>query len=215
VTHDVVFHQGEAEAVVYLADGIEAGIARASATAVYWYMSVVDEYAGAAATARDVIERCLPMLDERFAAVARAAAPENLRLERLFVRPPLAKWGSRRVTLLGDAAHPVLPHTAQGAALALEDAVALGLALENGDDLPAALRRYEAVRSRRTRTVVRVGPRIAALTTTRSRARMFMRDAAIRLLPGIVLSGTLKLHARDPHSTLRSSAAAGARPSRN
>jgi len=97
----------------------------------------------------------------------------------------------------------VLPHTAQGAALALEDAVALGLALAGRPDPAAALRKYERVRSRRTRRVVQLGPRIAGLTTTRSRLRILMRNAAILALPGAVLSGSLRLHARDPHRRLR------------
>jgi hypothetical protein len=60
-----------------------------------------------------------------------------------------------------------------------------------------------SVRARRTRQVMGAGPRIAALTTTRGRARIFLRNSAIRLLPGITLSGTLRLHARDPHRSLR------------
>ena len=97
----------------------------------------------------------------------------------------------------------MLPHTAQGAALALEDAVALGLVLAPGADPAPALRRYERVRSKRTRRVVKAGPRIAAVTTTRNRARILARNAAIRLLPGVLLSASLRLHARDPHRELR------------
>jgi 2-polyprenyl-6-methoxyphenol hydroxylase-like FAD-dependent oxidoreductase len=157
----------------------------------------------AAASASAILETCTRGMDARFVSVARAASLLDLRLERLWLRDPIGRWGIGPVTLLGDAAHPVLPHTAQGAALALEDAVALGLALAPAGDPIAALRRYEAVRSPRTRRVVAAGPRIAAITTTRSRARILMRNAAIRLLPGAVLSGTLTLHARDPHRPLR------------
>jgi len=203
VTHDAAHALAEVNVTIYLGDGIEAGFARASATAVYWYMSLVDEYVAAGSTAASVLERCTRGMDPRATAIARAAVPEDMRLEPLFRRAPLDSWGRGRVTLLGDAAHPVLPHTAQGAALAIEDAVALGLVLKRTGDSVAALRRYEAVRARRTRQVVMAGPRIAALTTTRSRPRMLARNAAIRLLPGIVLSGTLRLHARDPHVGLR------------
>jgi 2-polyprenyl-6-methoxyphenol hydroxylase-like FAD-dependent oxidoreductase len=108
------------------------------------------------------------------------------------------------VTLLGDAAHPVLPHTAQGAALALEDAVALGLALR-GTAVESALRRYEQVRAPRARKVVRTGPRIAAMTTTRSRGRIALRNALVRLTPARAMSLALTLHARDPHRALRRS----------
>ena len=192
-----------ADAAIYLGDGIEAGFARASATDVYWYLSLVDALVPPASTPMDVLRRCTADMDPNAARIAHAALPEDMRLEPLLRRDPIERWGSGRATLLGDAAHPVLPHTAQGAALALEDAVALGLALARTHDPAAGLRLYEDVRSRRTRQVVLAGPRIAALTTTRKRARIRIRDAAIRLMPGALLSGTLRLHARDPHARLR------------
>jgi 2-polyprenyl-6-methoxyphenol hydroxylase-like FAD-dependent oxidoreductase len=204
VTYGVAHLLGDVSTAVYLGDGVEAGFARASATAVYWYISLVDEYADQAdAAPAGILDRCTRGLDERFASIARATGPEDLRLDRLFVRDPIAEWGSGCVTLLGDAAHPVLPHTAQGAAQALEDAVALGLVLAPQADPVSALRLYERVRSRRTRSVVKAGPRIAAVTTTRNRAKIRARNAAIRLLPGFLLSASLNLHARDPHRKLR------------
>jgi salicylate hydroxylase len=69
----------------------------------------------------------------------------------LFDRPPLARWGSGAQTLIGDAAHPMLPFLAQGAAMAFEDAAALAEAMAaRRGDIPAALRAFEA--SRRPRT---------------------------------------------------------------
>lgn len=203
VTHNAAHELARVNVTVFLGDGIEAGFAQASATAVYWYLSIVDDYAPPGAMAAEVLERGLRGMDPRAAAIARAARPEDIRLEPLYRRAPLSEWGRGPVTLLGDAAHPVLPHTAQGAALAIEDAVALGIVMRKAGDPASSLRDYERVRSRRTRHVVRAGPRIAALTTTRSRVTIAMRDTAIRLLPGIVLSGTLRLHARDPHRRLR------------
>jgi 2-polyprenyl-6-methoxyphenol hydroxylase-like FAD-dependent oxidoreductase len=204
VTHGVASRPGDAHTTIYLGDGVEAGAARASASAVYWYISLVDEFVESpAATAADVLSCCIAGFDGRFVSIARGARPEDLRLDRLWTRDPIAEWGTGTVTLLGDAAHPVLPHTAQGAALALEDAVALGLALAPGSDPATALRRYEQIRARRTRRIVTLGPRIAAITTTRSRARIGLRNAAIRMLPGVVLSCSLQLHARDPHGPLR------------
>ena len=61
-------------------------------------------------------------------------------------RPPLARWSSGRVTLLGDAAHPMSPFLGQGAALAIEDGVVLGRCLAEACDLPPALALYERVR---------------------------------------------------------------------
>jgi salicylate hydroxylase len=65
-------------------------------------------------------------------------------------REPLKQWGEGRVTLLGDAAHPMLPTLAQGAGAALEDAVAIARHLTHRDDPAEAFRGYEAERTERT-----------------------------------------------------------------
>ncbi|QFI54095.1 3-hydroxybenzoate 6-monooxygenase [Aeromonas simiae] len=70
-------------------------------------------------------------------------------------REPLAKWGNERITLVGDAAHPVAQYMAQGACMALEDAVTLGKALASCDgDVARAFALYESVRIPRTARIV-------------------------------------------------------------
>lgn len=73
----------------------------------------------------------------------------------LYDREPLAHWSNGRLTLLGDAAHPMLPHMGQGANQSIEDAVALATVLEVTDhaDIPAALLRYESLRRGRAAQV--------------------------------------------------------------
>lgn len=78
------------------------------------------------------------------------AAAKNFRRWALYDRPPLQSWGKSHVTLLGDAAHPMLPFVAQGAAAALEDAIALGRHLNKAEEIKSALRAYEAERAPRT-----------------------------------------------------------------
>jgi salicylate hydroxylase len=78
------------------------------------------------------------------------AAAKEFRRWTLADRAPIARWGKGRVTLLGDAAHPMLPFLAQGAAAALEDAVALGRQLRHAGEITTALRTYEAERGLRT-----------------------------------------------------------------
>jgi salicylate hydroxylase len=80
-------------------------------------------------------------------------APESWLRWALFDLDPLPAWGAGPVTLLGDAAHAMPPFLAQGAAQAIEDAVVLANCLKGAGDIPAALRRYEALRRPRTARV--------------------------------------------------------------
>jgi salicylate hydroxylase len=74
----------------------------------------------------------------------------------MYDREPLPRWSSGRLTLLGDAAHPMLPHLGQGANQALEDAVTLATLLgasTSSADVPRALAAYERLRRDRTARV--------------------------------------------------------------
>jgi len=84
------------------------------------------------------------------------AQPERWHKWALHDLPPIREWGDGPVTMLGDAAHPMLPFLAQGAAMAIEDAAVLAASLgRTPDDIPGAMRRYERARRRRTRRAQR------------------------------------------------------------
>ncbi len=70
-------------------------------------------------------------------------------------REPLPRWSDGNVVLLGDAAHPMTPYMAQGAATSIEDAAVLARCLADveGDDIGGAFKRYEAHRKPRTSVV--------------------------------------------------------------
>jgi len=72
----------------------------------------------------------------------------------LMVRPPMRSWSKGRITLIGDACHPMLPLLAQGAVMALEDALILARCLEAYDDAATVFRHYEAARMARTARAV-------------------------------------------------------------
>jgi len=72
----------------------------------------------------------------------------------LFNRPPIREWSTRRVTLLGDAAHPTLPYLAQGAAMSIEDGAVLTRALGMRDSIADALQLYQRNRVDRTAKIV-------------------------------------------------------------
>ncbi|MFK8250965.1 FAD-dependent monooxygenase [Ancylobacter terrae] len=112
------------------------------------------------------------------------ATPDHWLRWALFDLPPLRRWGKGRVTLLGDAAHAMLPFLAQGAAQALEDAVVLGRSLRAGrGDIVAALRRYENQRRARTARVQRAARGMDRIYHLSGPARL-LRDLVLRSREG-------------------------------
>ncbi|MGE3874741.1 MAG: FAD-dependent monooxygenase [Parvibaculaceae bacterium] len=94
---------------------------------------------------------------------------------------PLESWSRNRTTLIGDAAHAALPYLAQGAAMALEDAVALSRCAERSDTIAQAFAAYESARKPRTR-------RVAAASLGLSRA--YHAKGPLRLARNAVLRMT-------------------------
>ena len=79
---------------------------------------------------------------------------ESWRMWVLCDREPIRDWSRGRVTLLGDAAHPMLQYLAQGACMATEDGVCLAARVAvNGDDLESAFKEYQRLRYLRTARV--------------------------------------------------------------
>jgi salicylate hydroxylase len=112
------------------------------------------------------------------------ALPKQWQKWSLYHRPPLRRTGDEPVTLLGDAAHPVLPFLAQGAALAIEDAWVLADALSASPAQTAhALRAYEANRYARARRVQRAA-RSNGSTYHLAGFPAFARDRVMQMLGG-------------------------------
>ncbi|WP_425350890.1 FAD-dependent oxidoreductase [Methylobacterium aquaticum] len=81
------------------------------------------------------------------------ARPESWLVWSLVDRPAARPMARGRIALLGDAAHPVLPFLAQGAAMAIEDAAVLAACLVPGEPVPAALSCYAKARAERVATI--------------------------------------------------------------
>jgi 2-polyprenyl-6-methoxyphenol hydroxylase-like FAD-dependent oxidoreductase len=98
----------------------------------------------------------------------------------LYDREPLPTWTKGRLTLLGDAAHPMLPHLGQGANQSIEDGMALATILERADraTASAALLAYERLRRERVAQVQR-GARENGLRYDSAYADLGVRDAEI------------------------------------
>lgn len=199
VAFDIADHLGELSGAQYFGRGIEAGLGRASERAVYWFMSVrADEAAACGHDAAALVNHFAPAFHAPFRAIVSATRSEDLRVDELFERQPLDVWGSGNATLLGDAAHPMLPHAGQGAAQALEDAVALGHTLASGRPIADGLRSYERGRAKRTRAVIQVAHRNARVGSVRSTAGCWARDLVIRLIPSSLIARAMISLARQP-----------------
>jgi salicylate hydroxylase len=108
-------------------------------------------------------------------------APVQWRAWPLYHRPPISSFSLGRVALVGDAAHPMVPFLAQGAAQAIEDAAALGRVLAQGQDIPPALSTYSRDRVVRTTRVQREALKLGRLYHMGG-PLAFARDATMRLL---------------------------------
>ena len=99
----------------------------------------------------------------------------------LYDREPLPVWTRDRLSLLGDAAHPMLPHLGQGANQSIEDGMALATILASADrtNAPRALLAYEQLRRERVAQVQR-GARESGLRYDSANSDLGVRDAEIK-----------------------------------
>ena len=172
--------------------GTVAGLVPLADGRLYWFGT-----RPAPAGEQDTHERRKREVLERFAGwhpavgrVVEATPAEAILRHDILDRPPRRGWSCGRITLLGDAAHPMTPHLGQGACQALEDAVVLADRLADAAgaaDVPRALAGYEAVRYRRTAPLVRRSRLVGRVAQLRSPALRRLRDAAMVRVPTPVL----------------------------
>ena len=122
---------------------------------------------------------------EPIEALIRASGANVLRND-IYDREPTPSWGRGRVTLLGDAAHPMTPDLGQGACQAIEDALELAKFLHAAPNAEAGLKAYEASRILRTRSVVLASRRMGRIGQLSSSFLCRLRDSAFRLTPNAV-----------------------------
>jgi 2-polyprenyl-6-methoxyphenol hydroxylase-like FAD-dependent oxidoreductase len=180
--HGAVHHLGDLAGVYYLGRGVEASLVRASETGIYWALSLARELVPPGV--RDpaaILTHMSPQCDPAFRAVTSATV--DMRYDELVDRDPIPFWGKGVVTLLGDAAHPLLPHTGQGAAQAIVDAVTLGKALRADTNVERALKAYEHERRGQTATLLKQGRRTARMMRMTNPVACYIREIVVRLMP--------------------------------
>lgn len=112
-------------------------------------------------------------------------------------RDPLRAWSRGRVTLLGDAAHPMTPNMGQGACQAIIDGVVLGEELGRGSGFAAAFQRYERRRLARTRHVVLQSRRMGAMAHWRNPVAQLVRNTALKALRHVMAAQVKRFMAAD------------------
>jgi 2-polyprenyl-6-methoxyphenol hydroxylase-like FAD-dependent oxidoreductase len=163
----------------YWGQGARFGIAPLSGGRAYWFATrnaPPDQREAPEATQARLLATfrgwCAPIPE-----LIAATDPAHILHNDIADRPPLPRWGIGRVTLLGDAAHPMTPNLGQGACQALEDAVVLAGCLDAETDLVAALRAYEQRRIPRTSQIVRQSRRIGQVGQWQHPLACVVRDS--------------------------------------
>ena len=121
-----------------------------------------------------------------------ATPEEDIRRDDIYDRPPIRRWGEGRVTLLGDAAHPMTPNLAQGACQAIEDAAVLAECLEGVNGVEIALKLYERRRAGRTAMLVRRSRMLGWIGQMENPFARRVRDSLVGKVPERVQSVLLR-----------------------
>jgi salicylate hydroxylase len=153
-------------------------IAGDSGTKEGWELTAVSE------TVEDKIKTFAPSLRSL------VESAKEWRQWSLYRMAPLPRWSSGRAILLGDAAHPMLPFLAQGAVMALEDAIMLAADIATSeDDVEHALRNYQQARRARTAKVAETAERNGRIYHMQGPTAL-ARNAAMKLRsPKRVMAG--------------------------
>ena len=165
--------------------GQRFGLVPISGTRVYWYATdnVPPDERDPPGEAKARVTAMFASWHDPIPALLRATDETAILRNDIYDRDPAGRWGTGRITLLGDAAHPMTPNLGQGACQAIEDALLLARELGRGGDVEPALRRYEAERMPRTRFIVNASRRVGQMFQVESPALCRARDAMLRLIP--------------------------------
>jgi 2-polyprenyl-6-methoxyphenol hydroxylase-like FAD-dependent oxidoreductase len=165
--------------------GARFGLVPIGGGRVYWFVSesAPEPEAPVISGDKERLARLVAGWHDPIQAAIASTPAEAISGTGIYARAPARTWGRGRVTLLGDAAHPMTPDLSQGAAQALEDAVVLAASLRDADDSVRGLRVYEVERQRRTAPIVKRSRAAGRLAQASSGLGASLRDLVMGSLP--------------------------------
>ncbi|MEW6130501.1 MAG: FAD-dependent monooxygenase [Acidobacteriota bacterium] len=180
--NDPILRQGASES---WGKGARFGIIPMSQNRVYWFATKnapageKDAAAGRKGELLDLFQGWHEPIERLLEATDETAILRN----DIIDREPLRSWTQGRVTLLGDAAHPMTPNLGQGACQAIEDAVVLADSLVANVEVTAALKNYEANRLKRANKIVTQSWRIGKVIQMENDFVCTLRNTVVRFTP--------------------------------
>jgi len=123
----------------------------------------------------------------------------------IYIRPPIKNIKYNNLTLLGDAAHPIVPFVGQGGCLALEDAYIFGnLLIKYDSDFNKTQNVYEALRVKRIKTIANMSLRQGYLNHISNPIIVFLRNIVMKYLPSLAIRSVReKIWNYDPKEEIR------------
>lgn len=181
----------------FLGAGKGFGLMRLGKERMYWYAAAVapeaqpDAAIGRKQELEQMFQNWFPSIPDLIAATDEA----DILTTDLYDRPATRPWSQQNVTLVGDAAHPMLPTMGQGACTALEDAWVVAQCLRTQPDLISAFQHYESLRFPRTKAIVQQSLRSSKMGELTSPIAIGLRNTAMKLLSPLICSSFRSLHA--------------------
>ncbi|MBW4440705.1 MAG: FAD-dependent monooxygenase [Plectolyngbya sp. WJT66-NPBG17] len=164
---------------------------------MYWYAAAtaIEAQSDAAMGRKKELET---MYQDWFSSIPElitATDEANILTTDLYDRPPIQPWSQQNITLVGDAAHPMLPAMGQGACTALEDAYVVAKCLKEQPDPIAAFQQYESLRSPRTQAIVKQSLQSGKMGELKNPLAVGLRNTFMKVMGSAISDSFKSLHA--------------------
>jgi 2-polyprenyl-6-methoxyphenol hydroxylase-like FAD-dependent oxidoreductase len=153
----------------------------------YWFGCVADPRGKGERTTKQAALAAFAKWASPMPQLIEATADDELLTHDLYDRIPTNNWGHGAVTLLGDAAHPMVPFMGQGGCQALEDSIALGASMKSAASIESGLRAYEDLRRERTANYVLQSRKSKDYSMSTNPIVCGMRDFVLSVTPKKIL----------------------------